>query len=626
MKSILKKHFTILFASVVFITNVISWQIAQAQPAFYPTHWFSGMQWNKVQLLIQGGDGFAANNITVDYPGVNLQSTVRFENDHYIVLDLNIQESAKPGQVKIICTNAKNKTETWLWELKPRRSGRSTAFAQGVTAKDFIYLLMPDRFSNGDASNDRLPGMRDQTLDRTNYFFRHGGDLQGVKNHLDYLQTLGVTALWMTPVLENDRNSRSEHGYGFTNQYVIEPRFGGATAYKNLSDALHAKGMKLVQDAVYNHIDVDHVLFRDKPAADWFHQWPSFTQTSYKDQPIFDPYAAPSDYKITQDGWFNETMPDWNHANPYVCNYLIQHAIWSVEEFGIDGFRIDTYLYNDLSFMNLCNAALMEEYPRITLFGETWVHGTVSQAYMMENTMDVSFKSNLPGVTDFQTNLYGIIPALTQPFGWTEGVNRLYTTLSNDLLYKDPMQNVNFLDNHDVSRFFSIVGENVAKQKMGLQWLLTCRGIPQMYYGTEVLMKGFTNPDGLVRLDFPGGWLGDTKNAFTGAGLTNDEQAIQELVKTLANYRKQNSALQTGLLMQYVPRNGLYVYFRYDTHHTVMCVMNTAEQAMQVDFARFKERTTGFSTAIDVCGTGIQVSINQPATIPAMTMWVMELK
>lgn len=609
----------------VFYLGIGIWENAMAQPACYPTHWYTGMQWNEVQVLINGGDGFAANRITVDYPGVSLQSTVRFENDHYVALNLVINENANPGQVKIICTNAKNKTETFLWELKQRRNGRGAAFAQGVTAKDFIYLLMPDRFSNGDASNDRLPGMRDQTLDRTNFFFRHGGDLLGVQNHIDYLQSLGVTALWMTPVLANDRTSRTEHGYGFTNQYVIEPRFGGAAAYKNLSDALHAKGMKLVQDAVYNHVDVDHVLYKDKPAADWFHQWPSFTQTSYKDQPVFDPYAAPSDYKTTQDGWFNEGMPDWNHANPYVCNYLVQHAIWSVEEFGIDGFRIDTYLYNDLTFMNHCNAALMEEYPQLTLFGETWVHGTVSQAYMMQNTMDVPFKSNLPGVTDFQTNLYGIIPALTQPFGWTEGVNRLYTTLTNDILYKDPMQNVNFLDNHDLSRFFSIVGENVAKQKMGIQWLLTCRGIPQMYYGTEVLMKGFTNPDGLVRLDFPGGWPGDTKNAFTASGLTADEKSVQDLVKILGSYRKQNTALQTGRLMQYVPQNGLYVYFRYDAEHTVMCAMNTSEQAMQLDFKRFKERVTGFSAAKDVCGSGNSFSLSQAATMPAMTMWVLEL-
>lgn len=605
---------------------IVMVQSVNAETTCYPTHWFVGMHWNQVQVLINGGDGFANNKIAINYPGVTLQSTVRFENDHYLALNLLIDASAKPGQVMILCTNLKNITETIFWEIKPRRAGRGTSFAQGVTAKDFIYLLMPDRFSNGDISNDRIAGMRDQTLDRTNYFFRHGGDLQGVQNHIDYLKNMGVTSLWMTPVLENDRTARTEHGYGFTNQYAIEPRFGGANAYKNLSDALHLQGMKLIQDAVYNHVDIDHVLYKDLPAADWFHQWPSFTQTSYKDQPIFDMYAAPSDSRITQDGWFNETMPDWNHANPYVCNYLIQHALWSVEEFGVDGYRIDTYLYNDLPFMNRCNAALMEEYPKISLFGETWVHGTVSQAYMMQNNMDLAFISNLPGVTDFQTNLYGIIPALTQPFGWTEGVNRLYTTLTNDVLYKDPMQNVNFLDNHDLSRFFSIVDEKVAKQKMGIQWLLTCRGIPQMYYGTEVLMKGFTNPDGLVRLDFPGGWAGDAKNAFTGAGLTDDEKSVQLLVKTLANYRKQSTALQTGKLMQYVPQNGLYVYFRYNDEHTVMCVMNTAEQPMQLDFSKYKERTTGFSTAMDVCGSSTSFSTAHIATMPATTMWVMELK
>jgi glycosidase len=615
-----------IFLPVLGILFVLSLQVSSAQPKFYPTHWWCDMVWNEVQLIVRGEEDLSGDSVIVDYPGVQLHSRVRFENSHYLALNLSISSQARPGQVKIICRNRKNKSKTWLWELKSRRPGRGIDFAQGVTAKDFIYLLMPDRFSNGDPTNDRLPGMRDQSLDRSNYFHRHGGDIQGVLNHLDYLQDMGVTALWMTPVLENDRSSRSEHGYGFTNQYAIEPRFGGDLAYKNLSDALHARGMKLVHDAVYNHVDVDHVLHRDKPSADWFHQWPKFTQTTYKDQPVFDPYGAPSDLRITQDGWFNETMPDLNQANPYVCNYLIQHAIWSVEEFGIDGFRIDTYLYNDLSFMNRCNASLLKEYPQLSLFGETWVHGTVSQAYMMENTLDVSFKSNLPGVTDFQTNLYGIIPALTQPFGWTEGVNKLYTTLANDILYKNPLQNVNFLDNHDLSRFFSIVGENVAKQKIGLQWLMTCRGIPQMYYGTEILMKGFTNPDGLVRLDFPGGWSGDTKNAFTGEGLNPDEKEVQALVRKLGQYRKKCSALQTGLTMQYVPQNGLYVYFRYDAHHTIMCVMNTAESEMTVDFSRFRERIKGFSIGKDVCGTEAIYQLNTPAKIPATTMWVLELR
>jgi glycosidase len=591
----------------------------------YPTNWWVGMKNNKVQLLIKSADSSLYKSVvTIKYPGITLGKVSTFENGKYLAVDITIGATAKPGNVKINLNN-NGATNTISWPLAARRKGNGSSFAQGVTSADFIYLLMPDRFSNGNTGNDRIAGMRDQSLSRDSLFTRHGGDLQGVINHLDYLQSLGVTTLWMTPVLENDRTERTEHGYGFTDQYKIDARLGGADAYKSLSDALHQRGMKLIQDAVYNHVDIDHFLVKEPPSKDWLHQWPNYTGTNYKDQPIFDPYGAAADKKITTDGWFTPLMPDVNQGNPFMANFLIQNAIWSVETFGVDGWRIDTYLYNDLGFMNKCNKALMDEYPKITMFGETWVHGTVSQAYMVDNTMKLPFKSNLQGVTDFQTNLYGIIPALTQNFGWTEGVNKLYTTLANDIVYTNPMRNVNFLDNHDLSRFFSIVGENVEKQKTGIMWLFTCRGIPQMYYGTEILMKGFTNPDGWVRLDFPGGWQGDSKNAFTGQGLTDDEKSVQELVKTLGNYRKHASALQTGKMMQYVPQDGLYVYFRYDAQQTIMCIMNTDQKDRDIDFTKYAERTNGFSKAESVVSNIIYNIKDQPI-IPASSMWVLELK
>lgn len=614
---------------ILSIVLVLIFYVATAQYAtVYPTNWWAGMKHNKIQLLIHGEyDGFSSEKVRISYPGVTITNVHKFDNGKYIAVDISIAATAKPGSV-IIEFITGGKAHAVEWPLKERRKGNGTAFAQGVNSADFIYLAMPDRFSNGDPSNDRIAGMRDQSLSRgkDSFFCRHGGDMQGIINHLDYLQSLGVTTLWMTPVLENDRTSRTEHGYGFTNHYVIDPRLGGADIYKKLSDALHAKGMKLIQDAVYNHVDIDHVLYRDMPDSTWFHQWPKYTGTSYKDQPSYDPYAAPSDKKIVTDGWFTPLMPDVNQQNPYMANFLIQHAIWSVEEFAVDGWRIDTYLYNDPEFMNRCNQALMDEYPKISMFGETWVHGTAAQAYFADNNINAPFKSNLQGVTDFQTNLYGIIPAMTQEFGWTEGVSKLYTTLSNDFLYKDPTRNVNFLDNHDVSRFFSIVGENVTKQKTGIEWLFTCRGIPQMYYGTEILMKGFTNPDGLVRMDFPGGWDGDTKNAFTGAGLSDDEKAVQQLVKTLGNFRKNSSALKTGKMMQYVPRDGLYVYFRYDTKQTIMCVMNASNSTKTIDFSKYADRTKGFSKAVSVTGDNVFFSTSDKPQIDTYNMWVLEMK
>jgi len=607
---------------IIAFLSLISYSFAQ-YAKLYPTNWWVGMKWNKVQVLVYGAyDGFNKETVHINYPGVKLLKTIALENGKYMALDIEVATNTKPGDV-VIEFLQNGKGHTVKWPLEKRRTGNGITYAQGVNSTDLVYLLMPDRFSNGDESNDHIAGMLDQSLNRNKIYDRHGGDLQGVINHLDYLQKMGITTLWMTPVLENDQPNRTEHGYAFTDHYAIERRLGGAEKYLALSDALHKRGMKLIQDAVYNHVGSKHITFLDQPMKDWYHQWPKFTGTSYKDQPLFDPYAAKSDAKKTVDGWFTSEMPDLNQSNPYVANYLIQHAIWSVEKFGVDGWRIDTYIYNDLPFMNRCNKALTDEYPKMTMFGETWVHGTAAQAYFVENKIDVPFKSNLQGATDFQALMYGIQPALKQDFGWTEGVNKLYTTLSNDFLYKDANRNCVFLDNHDLTRILSDVGGDIEKVKTGIAWLLTTRGIPQLYYGTEVLMKGEKNPDdGNVRLDFPGGWKGDTKNAFTGDGLTEEEKDMQQYVTILANFRKKSSAITKGAFMQYVPDDGLYIYFRYDAKQTIMCVMNTSNKNKEVDFSNFTERTSGYKAGKNIV-TGVTVA--NKFTIPAKRMWILEL-
>ncbi len=556
------------------------------------------MKWNKVQVMLHGDKiGLKKNIRMVSYPGVKMEKLNKVENPNYLFIDLNISSNAKPG---IITFNEEvadyiHFHKIFSFELKSRRKGNGIQYAQGITSKDFIYLILPDRFSNGDPSNDKIPGMRDQSLNRDTVFNRHGGDLQGVQDHLDYLQNLGVTTLWLNPVLENDMPKRTEHGYAFTDHYKIDPRLGGENAYQNLIDATHAKGMKIIQDAVYNHVGLYHFTVQDPPMKDWLHQWPKFTRTTYKDQVLFDPYAVPSEKKQMSDGWFEPMMPDMNQTNPFVANFLIQHAIWTVEEFGIDGWRIDTYAYNDLEFMNRCNKALTDEYPKLTMFGETWVHGVPNQSYFVQNNYNIPFKSNLQASTDFQT-LWGITDAMTKDFGWDDGVNRLYTTLAQDFVYKDPTRQVIFLDNHDMSRFFSVVNEDVTKYRSALTWLLTCRGIPQIYYGDELATTGKTSPnDGYVRLDFPGGWPGDKVNKFSAEGRTKKDEAIFRHIATLANFRKTSSALTTGKFMQYVPEDGVYVYFRYDNKQTVMVVMNTAKKEMKVNFEKYRERTKSFS-------------------------------
>ncbi|HET9056030.1 MAG TPA: alpha-amylase family glycosyl hydrolase [Chitinophagaceae bacterium] len=612
------------FGLIIVVLFVINSSFAQTID-MYPANWWTGMKWNKVQLMLHGNNIGNAYGFSINYEGVQLIKINKVENSNYVFLDININQSARPGIVRINFKE-KNQAKSINFSLKARRPGNGTSFAQGVTSADIMYLIMPDRFSNGDPSNDRVPGMLDQSLRRDTVFNRHGGDLQGIYNHLDYLQELGVSALWLNPVIENDRPERTEHGYAFTNHYKIDARLGGADAYHALIDETHRRGMKIIQDAVYNHIDINHFFVKDQPTKDWLHQWPSYTNTHYKDQTLFDPYASTIDRKIMSNGWFVKEMPDLNQNNPFVANFLIQHAIWSVEEFGIDGWRVDTYAYNDLNFMNRCNKALYNEYPKISIFGETWVHGVINQSYFCENILITSYKSNLQATTDFQMLFYGIQAALTERFGWTEGLSRLYTTTSQDIMYKNPMRQVIFLDNHDISRFYSVVGEDTAKYKMAIAWLMTFRGIPQMYYGNEILMTGFTSPnDGYVRQDFPGGWAGDVMNKFTESGRTAKENVIFNYYKTLIAFRKNASAIKSGKLMQYFPEDGVYVYFRYDNAQTIMVVMNQNDGEKTIDLSRFSERLTGYSKAYDV-ETGATFNLEKKLIVRGKHALVLNLK
>jgi glycosidase len=588
----------------------------------YPTNWFTQMQFNKIQILFRNRDAnFSKATVNANYPGLKVLGIHHFENGHYIAVDIEITATAKPGTVNFVFNNKGDKTNT-PWSLLPRRKGRGTLFAQGINPSDLIYFLMPDRFSNADVSNDRIAGLKDQSLNRDSIFLRHGGDLKGVTNHLDYFEKLGVSTLWMTPVIENDMPDRTEHGYAATNNYAIEKRLGGDQAYLTLSDSLHKRGMKLIQDIVYNHFGRFHFLVQDAPDKNWVHQWPSYTQTHYREQAVFDPHHSKVDAEKMINGWFTTEMPDVNQENPFVEKYLTQNAIWSVETYGIDAFRIDTYKYCNVEVMNRLNQALIDEYPNIFAYGECWVDGVSSQAYYVRNNLNIPYKSNLHATSDFQLLFSGILPALNEKNDWSGGVIKLYNTLSNDYLYKVPSNNVIFLDNHDMTRIHSSLGESIPKTKMAYAWLMTSRGIPQMYYGSEVLMKGISNPDGWVRLDFPGGWAGDKKNAFTEVGMTDQEKDFLHYVQLLGTYRKSSAALKTGEMMQYLPEDGLYVYFRYTKGQTIMCVMNTDNKERKLNFEKYAERTDGFKGGKDIV-TGAQ--IGNEFTMAAMSMQVIEL-
>lgn len=565
----------------------------------YPTNWWVGMKWSHVQLMVHSpGLKSTVQDVEIRYPGVQLIKLNRVESSNYLFLDINISAHTKPGIVKIKFNRIHDQPLWVNYELKSKSKEDGKTRVLGVTSKDLVYLLMPDRFSNGDTTNDFYADMRDTDHNRKNPYDRHGGDLQGVINHLDYLKNLGITTIWMTPVNENDMARTNEggasrstyHGYAITDQYNVDKRFGGNALYKKMVDASHTSGLKVIQDAVYNHVGINHWFIRDMPMKDWVNQWPQYTNTSYRDNPLVDPYASNYDKEISVNGWFTPFMPDLNQRNPYVSNFLIQYAIWATEEFGIDGWRVDTYFYSDSLFLNRINDALIKDFPKLTVFGEVWVHTVMNSAYFCQNNFNVPFKHNLQGVTDFPL-LFAMFDGLNQPFGWTEGVNRVYTTLAQDIAYKDPNRNCIFFDNHDLDRFYSMVGEDFAKYKMGINWLLTLRGIPEIYYGTEILMKNFKSPnDAAVREDFPGGWPGDKINKFLSEERTEKENDAFNYVSKLAHFRQSSSAITEGRLMQYLPINGLYIYFRYDSKQTIMVISNTGKDSMKPEWNHYSER------------------------------------
>ena len=615
----MKRLYIIVFALLFSVTVVAQLpKLERIEPAF----WWAGMQNPKLQLLVHGKD-IGKNSVTIKYDGVTLTKVHQVENPNYLFLDLELANNVKAGKFPIIFSlNGKKQTE-FVYELKQRTTGEN--LHQGVNTKDFIYLIMPDRFSNGDKTNDVVKGMNEAALNRDSMFYRHGGDIQGIINHLDYLQELGVTTLWLNPVLENDQPKTSYHGYANTENYKIDRRFGSNELYKKLVDECHKRGMKMIKDLVHNHFGTEHFTIKDLPMKNWVHQWPEYTKTTYREQVHFDPYVSKRDKDLMEKGWFDKHMADLDQTNLFVQNYLTQSHIWWIEYAGLDGFRLDTYAYNNLEFMADWANKIIAEYPNFTFFGETWVHGVPNQAYFTEgNKINQGIDTKLQGVTDFQA-LWGINEALNGKFGWMDGLVRLYNVFANDYMYQDPTRNVVFLDNHDISRFYSVVGEDFSKYKSGIAWLLTTRGIPQFYYGTEILMKNYANPDGLVRDDFPGGWQGDKTNKFIAGGRTEKENEAFNYVKKLANYRKNNEVLQTGKMMQFIPEEGIYVYFRYNADKTVMIIMNSNTEEKSVATARFAERILSATTAKNVV---TEETLNMLATIkiPATTTLVLELK
>ena len=581
-----------------------------------PTDWYVGMKNPSLQLFVYGKGIRDAESVTTDYPGVVIDSLVRLDSPNYLLVYVNLK-NAKPGTMNLTfqLKNAKGKLkkEVVAYQLKQREMSGDKRM--GFDISDVLYLLMPDRFAQGPNHKAQIPGMRAYKEDRNAPSLRHGGDLAGLQQHLDYFNELGVTALWFTPILENDSPDMMEwstyHGYACTDYYRVDPRFGTNAEYRQLIDACHKKGLKVVMDMIFNHCGFEHPWTADMPAKDWFNlpEWlneskgtsdtrgTSFLQTSYKLTPVLDPYASEVDLRETTEAWFVNTMPDFNQNNPHLMRYLIQNSIWWIETAGIDGIRMDTYPYAFRKPMAQWMKELDNEYPNFNTVGETWVTQPAYTAAWQKDSKLSNINSYLKTVMDFsfQEKLDSAVHEVTD--NWWRGYNRLYNSFCYDYLYPNPSSVMAFLDNHDTDRFLRD-GQDMLALKQGLALLMTIRRIPQLYYGTEIMMNGTkAKTDGHVRKDFPGGFPGDTHNCFTKDGRSKDEQEMFSWLSTLLHWRKGNEVISKGKMVQFMPYEGVYVIARQYQGRTALTIINGTRRAAAWKAKRYVELTQGNTKA-----------------------------
>ena len=577
-----------------------------------PTDWFVGMKNPTVQLMVYGQGIRDVQSVTTDYPGVVIDSLVRLDSPNYLLIYMNLR-NAQPGTMKLTFNVQRSKFNV-NYTLKQREMSGDKRM--GFTNADVLYMLMPDRFAQGQGHNPQVKGMRAYKEDRSQPSLRHGGDLNGIREHLDYFCDLGVTALWLTPVLENDSPDNAQgystyHGYATTNYYRVDPRFGTNDDYRRLCDEAHAKGLKVVMDMIFNHSGFEHPWTHDKPTKDWLNlpEWldeskgtsnpegTSFQQTSYKLTPVKDPYVSEVDLKETVEGWFVPTMPDLNQHNPHLMRYLIQNSKWWIETVGIDGIRMDTYPYAYADAMADWMKELDEEYPNFNTVGETWVTEPAYTAAWQKGSKLSEQNSYLKTVMDF--SFYDKInrAATEETDGWFAGLNLLYNSFVYDYLYPNPSSVMAFIDNHDTDRYLKN-GRDTLMLKQALALLLTVNRIPQLYYGTELLMNGTKEvTDGNVRKDFPGGFPGDTHNAFTREGRTKQEQSMFQWLSRLLHWRQDNPVITRGRQTQFIPYEGVYVIARRavatpqrsQQRGTVLTVLNGTTKPTVMHVKRYAE-------------------------------------
>jgi glycosidase len=563
-----------------------------SSPRVDPPSWWIGMGMDTIDLLVYN-ESIDDCSISIRGNGLTVLKQRNLENPNYKIISLHISEEAAPGKYNLIF-NCEGDSKTPLsFSLHERQN--NTQRIDPINTSDIMYLIMPDRFANGDTLNDSFDDMRQTGIYRDKIYFRHGGDLQGIINHLDYLEELGITSIWLNPVQENDMPYSSYHGYANTDHYLIDKRFGSNEKYRELSDALQSRGMKLVMDIVPNHCGTYHYFIQDIPAKDWINQFDEFTWSIHSHPTVRDPYATEDDRIKHFNGWFDRSMPDFNHSNRDVSTYLIQSYIWWVEYAGLDGFRIDTYQYVNQDFMHEMNKQILKEYPGFHLFAENWVYDRALQAqYVSGSALQEDFESYLPATADFQW-AFSVKEVCGEKAEWGKGVQKLHYTHGSHYLYDNPLNNIIFLDNHDMDRFYTVVNEDWNAFESGLNLLFTSPGIPCFYYGTELLHKYKASPDGQVRLDIKGGWPSDSENHFSKEGRSSLQNQAFETIKKLIKERRSNPLFLKSRFRHYSPRDFVYSYFYSDETSCLQFIINGNDEAKQIDLQRFDEILKDFS-------------------------------
>ncbi|HEY1128541.1 MAG TPA: glycoside hydrolase family 13 protein [Roseateles sp.] len=607
----------ITLATVLLMT--LPTMAAETRPASHriePPNWWVGMRDSTLQLMIHGAGIADAKPQLAPYPGVTLKTSHRATSPNYLFVDLDVAPGTRPGELTLTVGG-----QTLRYPLLARAPG--SAERQGFGPRDAIYLVVPDRFAKG--GDLGRAGMK-EGVDRQDPNGRHGGDLAGMRRHLDYIAGLGFTQVWPTPLIANDSEKYSYHGYAATDFYKIDPRFGTNDDFGAFVAEARARGVGVIQDIVLNHIGSGHHWMADLPAPDWVNQWPQgYTETHHARMTLQDPYAAPSDRLRFTDGWFVPGMPDLNQRRPELATYLTQMTLWWIERYGLSGLRTDTYSYSDRDFLSRWSARVMQEYPHLNIVGEEWSPHPAVVAYWQRGKRNHDgYVSSTPSMMDFPMNS-GLLAALTEGDGAFTGLTRLHEGLAHDFVYPDPANLVLFDGNHDTPRLFSLLKRDVGLTQLALAYIATTRRIPQLFYGSEILMESpVERDDGKVRGDMPGGWPGDTVSAFTGAGLTAEQRDMQDWVRRLFNWRKGERLIHDGALMQYAPVDGVYVFFRYDAGRTIMVVLNKTDKPVAVSIARFPERVAVGARARDVL-SGEQRTLGEHLTAPARRPLILEI-